>query len=128
MRTRLKTFISWLIVALGCLVGLLACVGLGLDVISLSDRSPAWYLRWSDTIGRAFLVLAFLIGSLVALRHRRLAGLIFLAVMPVGAFCLAYPTSGFLAWRDNGGWFETPVPVTAIGLSILFYAPSCHRY
>jgi hypothetical protein len=123
MRTRLKLSISWLILALGCLAGLIACVGLGLDVVSLSDRSPAWYLGWSGAIGMALLGLAFLIGSLVALQHRRLAGVIFLAVMPVGAFCLAYPGSGFLVWRDGGGWFETPFPTTAIGLAILFYAP-----
>jgi hypothetical protein len=43
--------------------------------------------------------------------------------MPVGAFCLAYPGSGFLVWRDGGGYFETPLPATAIGLAILFYAP-----
>ena len=119
---RLMFSISWLIVALGCLVGLLACVALGLDEVSLSDRSPAWHLGWFGTVGKAFLGLAFLIGSLVALQHRRLAGVIFLTVMPVGAFCLAYPGSGFLVWRDGGGYFETPFPATAIGLAILFYA------
>jgi MFS family permease len=123
MRTRLKLSISWLILALVCLVGLIACVGLGLIVVSLSDRSPAWYLGWFAAIGIALLGLTFLIGPLVALQHRRLAGVLFLAVMPVGAFCLAYPSSGFWVWRDGGGWFETPFPSTAIGLAILFYAP-----
>ncbi|MBZ5633813.1 MAG: carboxypeptidase-like regulatory domain-containing protein [Acidobacteriia bacterium] len=45
-----------------------------------------------------------------------------MAVMPVAAFCLAYPDSGFLVWRDNVGWFETPIPAIAIGLAALFYA------
>jgi hypothetical protein len=123
MHTRLKLSTSWLIAALGCLVGLLACVALGMGVLSLSDRSPAWHLAWFGAIGIALLGLTFLIGSLVALQHRRLAGVIFLSVMPVAAFCLAYPSSGFLLWREGGGYFETPFPATAIGLAILFYAP-----
>jgi len=123
MRTRLKLSISWLILALGCLVGLVACVALGLVQLPLSDGSPAWYLGWFGAIGIALLGLTFLIGSLVALQHRKLAGGIFLAVMPVGAFCLAYPASGFRVWHNGEGWFETPLPATAIGLAVLFYTP-----
>jgi hypothetical protein len=86
-----KLSISWLILALGCLLGLAACVVLGLDVVSLSVGA----------FGHALLGLTFLTGSLVALHRRRLAGLIFLTVMPVGAFCLAYPGSGFLVSRER---------------------------
>jgi hypothetical protein len=90
--------------------------------VSLEDRSPAWYLQWFNLAGLALLGLGFLIGSLVALRHRRSAGIVFLAVMPVAAFCLAYPDSGYLVWRDGTGWFQTPIPTVAIGLAALFYA------
>jgi hypothetical protein len=90
MRTRLKLSISWLIVALGCLVGLLACVALGLVHVSLAD---AWHLAWFGITWIALFSLTFLIGSLVALQNRRLAGPIFLSVMPVAALCLAYASS-----------------------------------
>ena len=123
MRTRLKPLVSWLAATLGCLIGFGACAAFGMAWAPLSDRSPAWYLRFFDIAGMALLGLGFLLGSFVALRHRRSAGTIFLAVMPVAAFCLAYPASGFLVWRDGGGWFETPVPVIAIGLTAIFYAP-----
>jgi hypothetical protein len=63
------------------------------------------------------------LGSLIALFRRRAAGIVFLSVMPAAAFCLAYPSAGYLVWRADGGWFETPVPVIAIGLAALFYAP-----
>src|SRR5215471_1453454 len=82
MRTTLRHFTSWLVLALGCGLGLLACVGLGLDPILASYRSPASYPEWSGAIGAACLGLACLIGSLAALRNRKLAGVIFLAIMP----------------------------------------------
>lgn len=123
MRTRLKPVLSWIAVTLGCLAGFIACAEFGVGGVALSDRSPAWYLPWFGITGEALLGVGFLVGSLVALRNRRLAGIIFLAVMPVAAFCLAYPASGFLVWRADGGWFETPFPSTAIGLAALFYGP-----
>ena len=123
MRTMLKPLVSWFAAILGCLVGLGACAAFGMAWAPLSDRSPAWYLRLFGIAGMALLGVGFLLGSFVALRNRRSAGFIFLSVMPVAAFCLAYPASGFLVWRDGGGWFETPVPAIAIGLTALFYAP-----
>jgi hypothetical protein len=123
MRTRLKPVLSWIAVTLGCLAGFIACAEFGVGGVALSDRSPAWYLPWFGITGEALLGVGFLVGSLVALRNRRLAGIIFLAVMPVAAFCLAYPASGFLVSRADGGWFETPFPGTAIELGALFYAP-----
>ncbi len=123
MRPRWRPLLSWLAVTLGCLVGFVACANFGMDGVPLSDRSPAWYLPWFEITGDALLGAGFLIGSLVALRNRRLAGIVFLAFMPFAAFCLAYPHSGVLVWRDRGGWFETPFPATAIGLAALFYAP-----
>ena len=117
MRTRLKPVLSWIAVTLGCLAGFIACAEFGVGGVALSDRSPAWYLPWFGITGEALLGVGFLVGSLVALRNRRLAGIIFLAVMPVAAFCLAYPASGFLVWRADGGWFETPFPGTAIELA-----------
>jgi hypothetical protein len=68
--------------------------------------------------------LGFLIGSILAPRNPRHAGIVFLVLLPITAFCLAYPESGFLVWHaDGGGWFETPLPFTAIGLTVLFFAP-----
>ena len=96
----MKLSISWLIVALGCLLGLVALVALGM-VHVWPDRPPA--PAWVGITGIALEGLTFLIGSLVALRNRRLAGVIFLSVMPVAALCFAYP--GVLVWRDGEGLF-----------------------
>jgi hypothetical protein len=91
--------------------------------IASEDRSPGWYLQWFAAVGTCLSGLTFFFGSLVALRDRRRAGVVFLSVMPLAAFCMAYPDSGFLVWRDGGGWFETPLPATAIELAALFWAP-----
>jgi hypothetical protein len=65
----------------------------------------------------------FLAGSIVALRNRKRAGIIFLICMPVAVFCLGYPSAGYLVWHaDGGGWFEPPAP-TAIGLTTIFFLP-----
>ena len=121
-RARLRPLMSWLAVALGLIVGFVVCAAFGMASFPLSDRSPAWYMGWFDAAGLALLGVVFLFASLTALRNRRMAGLTFLATMPAAAFCLAYPDSGFLVWRADGGWFETPIPAIAIGLTALFYA------
>src|SRR5437763_655731 len=111
-----KSLASWFAAAFGCLVGFLGLATLGMEWAP----SPQWF----GLGGLALLGPSFLLGSLVALRSRRSAGIIFLTVMPVAAFCLAYPDSGFLVFHDDGsGWFETPLLPVAIGLAALFYLP-----
>jgi len=120
-RARFQSVISWVAVMVGWFVGFFACALLGMA--PPSDSFSTWYLRWLGITGFALLGLGFLVGSCLALRNRRSAGIVFLLVMPVAAFCLAYPASGFLVWRDGSGWFETPLPTVAIGLTALFYGP-----
>ncbi|MGA8433179.1 MAG: carboxypeptidase-like regulatory domain-containing protein [Candidatus Sulfotelmatobacter sp.] len=86
------------------------------------DDSPGWLLRWIQYVGGALLGAVFLVGTIVALRNRKRAGIIFLSSMPVAVFCLAYPSAGYLVWHSDGsGWFEPPEIPTAIGLTILFF-------
>jgi hypothetical protein len=91
---RLKLALSWLIVALGCVVGLFVCVQLGFAEVSSLNGFPAPHLAWFGVAGLALLGLALLTSSLVAVRSRKTAGFILLAAMPVAAACLAYATSG----------------------------------
>jgi hypothetical protein len=123
MRERFKTLLSWLVVALGSFIGLLTLALLGWASISPGDSSPEGYQRWFGLGGLALLGLGFLLNSLFATRNRRSAGIRFLIVMPVVAFCVAYANSGTSIWRDGTPYFETPLPATAIGLAALFYAP-----
>ena len=120
--SRVRKLLSWLAVTVGCFVGFVTCALLGMAPIPQPDGDPTWYLRWFDVVGLALLGLGFLISSLVAVRNRRSAGRIILAVMPAAAFGLAYPDAGYLVWRDGTGWFQTPSPSVAIGLAALFYA------
>ncbi len=80
-----------------------------------------WLPRWIGYGGGALLGPVFLAGSIVALRNRKRAGIIFLTCMPVTVFCLAYPSSGYLVWHSDGGWFEVPEIPTAIGLTAIFF-------
>ena len=90
----------------------------------LGDHDPGWFLRWFGFAGVGLFGMTFLVGSIIARRNPRNAGIIFLVFLPFSAFCLAYPESGFLVWHaDGGGWFETPLPLTAIGLAALFFVP-----
>ncbi len=92
--------------------------------LPLGDHDPGWFLRWLTFAGIGLFGLGFLVGSIVAPRNRRRSGLIFLLFLPITAFCPAYPESGFIVWHaDGGGWFETPLPLTAIGLTVLFFVP-----
>jgi hypothetical protein len=123
MRSRPKVAVSWLVVVLGFVVGIFLLAGFGSESIPSSEHTPGWYLAWLGFFGTGLLSLGFLIGSTVALRNPGRAGIIFLGFIPVTAFCLAYPDSGYLVWRSDGGWYETPLPWTAIGLTALFFFP-----
>ena len=102
---RLKLFVSWLMVVLGCLVGFLVCVALGFARVSSLNGSDPWHLAWFGAAGTALLGLVLVIGSLVAVHDRKAAGLGFLGAMPIGAFCLAYATSDYGAWLPLlAGW------------------------
>jgi hypothetical protein len=119
-----KTVLSWLVAALGCFVGLFALARFGARWLPLGDRDSGWFLPWVTFAGVGLFGAGFLVGSITAPRHPRRAGMIFLAFLPITAFCLAYPESGFLVWHeDGGGWFETPLPLTAIGLTAVFFLP-----
>lgn len=120
----IRTALSWLIVVLGFLAGLLALATFGMTWFNFADRSSGWFLRWFGIAGVGLLALCFITGSIVAPRNRRSAAVTFLVFMPVAAFCLAYPDAGYLVWYPDGsGVFETPIPSTAIGLTSLFFAP-----
>jgi hypothetical protein len=111
-------------VGLGFLIGLFLLAGIGAGGVPRSDNSEGWYLRWFGYVGSVLTALVFVLGSLCALRNQRIAAWIFLFSMPVCAFCLSYPFAGYLVWHaDGGGWFETPHPIMAISLALLFYAP-----
>lgn len=88
------------------------------------DSDPGWPLRWIAYLGGALLGPVFITGSLVGLQNRKRAGLVSLIAMPFVAFCLAYPATGYLVWHSDGsGWFESPEPLVAIGLTIVFFLP-----
>jgi hypothetical protein len=58
-------------------------------------------IRWSALLGPVFLA-----GSIVALRNRKRAGIIFLICMPVAVLCLGYPS----------GDISFGMPMAAVGL------------
>ena len=124
MRPIPKILLNWLVVVVGCLVGLFVLARFGAWWLPLGDRDSGWFLRWITFAGVGLFGVGFLVGSLTAPRQPRRAGIIFLSFLPITAFCLAYPGSGFLVWHeDGGGWFEAPLPLTAIGLTALFFLP-----
>jgi hypothetical protein len=119
-----KTVFSWLAFVSGLLAGLFGLVIFGMEWAPFGDRSSGWFMAWLTIAGTGLTGLAFITGSIVALRNRRSAGLIFLLCMPVAAYLLADPTAGFLVWHpDGGGYWETPLPSTGIGLTALFFSP-----
>lgn len=123
MKQKAKPAIRWVITVLGSLVGLYMLAVSGMSGLPHGDSSPAWYLDWFSLIGTTLVGISFLAGSIAALRRPKVGGIIFLAFLPIAAFCLAYPNAGFLVWHDGGGWFETPIPSKAIGLAALFFLP-----
>lgn len=124
MRPLLKSVLSWFVFVLGLLVGLYALVISGTDSVNLADRSSGWYQQPLLLAGLGLLGLCFLSGSIAALRNRKRAALIFAGFTPIAVFCLCYPNSGYPVWHaDGSGWFEPPLPQTAIGLTALFFLP-----
>ena len=119
-----KSRLSWLAVVLGIFLGLFELAVFGTDWAPFGDRSSGWFLTWFTIAGTGLIGLTFITGSIVALRNRKSAGTIFLVFIPVAAYLLADPTAGFLVWHaDGGGYWETPLPSTGIGLTALFFAP-----
>jgi hypothetical protein len=70
----------------------------GMSWPPFNDDLPGWLLRSISYVGGALLGPVFLAGSIVALRNRKRAGIIFLICMPVAVFCLGYPSAGYLVW------------------------------
>src|SRR5215470_5190767 len=97
MRPRLKVVFRWVLALIGFFVGLCALAKFGMWWAPLGDRDQGWVPRWLTFVGIGLLGVGFLVGSLFAPRNPRRAGVIFLVFLPITAFCLAYPESGFLA-------------------------------
>jgi|SRR5437762_14325852 len=95
MRPIPQTLLSWLVASLGFLFGLLALARFGTWWLPFGDHDPGWFLRWLTFAGVGLFGLGFLIGSILAPRNPRRAGIVFLALLPITAFCLAYPESSF---------------------------------
>ena len=75
-------------------------------------------------MGGVLFGLAFLTASVIALRNRRRAALVFFVISPFAAFCLAFTSAGYLEWhKDGGGYFESPFISTASWLALLFFIP-----
>jgi hypothetical protein len=123
-RPKLKIAVSWGVVGLGLLIGFAALSVIGTDLLPSAGGSEIWYLRWMSWAGPGLLAFGSFAGSLVAPRNPKRAAVIFLTFLPVTAFCMAYPDAGIIVWDKSGnGWFESPLPLTAIGLSLTFFAP-----
>lgn len=121
MQDTKRVRLSWLVAVLGSFLGLLALVifGMGGGPSDQSGELP----RFVAHVGMGLLGLCLIVGSNVALRRRRLAGMIFLACLPFVAFCLTCPNAGYLVWRSRTGWFDSPFPGMAAFLTFLFFAP-----
>ena len=115
-----KKTLSWLVVALGLLVGFLGLSISGCEWLPSRATDPYWYKPLIGIAGVLFLGLTLVTASLAATRDRRRAGLILLIGTPTIAFCLSYPDTGFLAWEKRGGIFYSPFLWIAFGLSLLF--------
>jgi hypothetical protein len=118
-----KKAVSWLTVTFGVLVGLLALSISGQRWIPDRSSDPYWYKSLIQTLGICLLGLAFIAGSLVAVRNRRRGGLVFVICAPLVAFSVGYPDAGFLAWEKGDGIFYSPFLRIALGLTLLFFVP-----
>lgn len=118
-----RSALSWLVVALGVLIGFFALALLGRSRLPSSDTDFYWPKLCVGFVGVCLLGLIFLSASLVALSNRRRAGLIFLVSTPFVAFCLAFPEAGYLKWEADGGNFYSPFLSAALVLALLFFVP-----
>ena len=122
---KLKIILSWIVVVLGALTGLLFLAGMGASWIPSTNTSdPRWYPDWYEYVGGFIYAFGLLIGSLFAPYSRKLAGRIFFALIPFAAFCIAYPGSGFrYAGPTDARMFEPLAQWLAIAVAVAFYAP-----
>jgi hypothetical protein len=116
--------ISWIVVAVGLMLGCLGLSMFGSAWLPNRDTNPYWYKPLIGIAGLAFLGFTLVAGSYVGLRDRRRAGLIFLVCTPIIAFCMSFPDVGFLVWEKSGdGVFYSPFFWIAFSLSALFFVP-----
>jgi hypothetical protein len=110
-------------IAAGLLLGLYCMAIAGERWLPDADGSLERLLEWLYSIGLGMLGLIFLAASFLALRHRRRAGLLFLAPAPFVAFCLAYRQA--TAWVDGPDGIHgcLPAPLTALTMAFLFFLP-----
>lgn len=117
-----RTKLSWLVVVLGSFLGLWVLVSF--VTVERGSYPSGEVPQFLVHAGTGLLGLCLIVASNVALRRRRLAGMIFLACIPFVAFCMTYPFAGYLVWHaDGNGVFESPFPATAAFLTFLFFAP-----
>jgi len=90
-----KRAISWLALALGAGLGFFALFMSGQAWIPDDRTSPRYLTVWLLVVDLGLYALVFFIGSSIALRDRRRAGLLFLVSTPVVAFCLTFPAAVF---------------------------------
>lgn len=119
-----KKAASWLVAALGIIVGFSGLTISGLRWIPDPKTDAYWLRPWIQTAGIGLLGLMFLTASIFALRRRRRAGLVFLVFGPIVAFCFAFERVGFYKPDAQGNdLFYTPFLSTALSMSLVFFVP-----
>lgn len=119
-----RKILSWLVVIAGFLLGLFYLITSGQTWFTTDTNFSSWLNSLFYVAGPGFLGLVFVGGSLAALRHRKVAGFLFIASAPVVAFLLTFPSGAFLVTEPNGSAsFRQPPLVTAVILACVFYLP-----
>jgi hypothetical protein len=91
----------------------------GMSWPPFNDDLPGWLLRSISYVGGALLGPVFLAGSIVALRNRKRAGIIFLICKHAGCSFLSWISiCGISRLAADGGGSPT-----AIGLTTIFFLP-----
>lgn len=125
-RVLVKRAFEWTTAVVGITFGLAGLVlSSQADISSLSFHGDDyWPKNWAGFVGIVLFSLTFLTASLIALRNRKRAALIFFVISPFVAFCAAFASAGYLEWHaDGGGYFESPFISTALWLALLFFIP-----